>query len=48
VVWVEAGAPKTGFFARGQRNTRVVFDDDAQFFNINTLTELEQSQRPPT
>jgi len=46
--FIDAGERKTGFFARGQRNTRVVFDDDAQFFNINTLTELEQSQRPPT
>jgi len=45
--FIDAGERKTGFFARGQRNTRVVFDDDAQFFNINTLTELEQSQRPP-
>jgi molybdopterin-guanine dinucleotide biosynthesis protein A len=46
--FVAAGERKTGFFARGQRNTRVVFDDDAQFFNINTLTELEQSQRAAT
>jgi molybdopterin-guanine dinucleotide biosynthesis protein A len=43
--FIAAGERKTGFFARGQRNTRVVFDDDAQFFNINTLTELEQSQQ---
>jgi molybdopterin-guanine dinucleotide biosynthesis protein A len=40
--FVAAGERKTGFFASGQRNTRVVFDDDAQFLNINTLTELEQ------
>ena len=46
--FIAAGERKTGFFARGQRNTRVVFDDDAEFFNINTLTELEQSQRPST
>jgi molybdenum cofactor guanylyltransferase len=45
--FIAAGERKTGFFARGQRNTRVVFDDDTQFFNINTLTELEHSQRPP-
>ena len=44
--FVAAGERKTGFFARGQRNTRVVFEDDAQFFNINTLIELEQSQQP--
>jgi molybdopterin-guanine dinucleotide biosynthesis protein A len=46
--FIAAGERKTGFFARGQRNTRVIFDDEAQFFNINTLTELEQSQRPAT
>ena len=46
--FIAAGERKTGFFARGQRNTRVVFDDDTEFFNINTLTELEQSQRPST
>jgi molybdopterin-guanine dinucleotide biosynthesis protein A len=43
--FIAAGERKTGFFARGQRNTRVVFDDDTQFFNINTLTELEHSQQ---
>jgi molybdenum cofactor guanylyltransferase len=46
--FIAAGERKTGFFARGQRNTRVVFDHDAEFFNINTLTELGQSQRPST
>jgi molybdopterin-guanine dinucleotide biosynthesis protein A len=46
--FIAAGERKTGFFARGQRNTRVVFDHDAEFFNINTLTELEQSQPPGT
>ncbi|HEX4151743.1 MAG TPA: molybdenum cofactor guanylyltransferase MobA [Steroidobacteraceae bacterium] len=44
--FIEAGERKTGFFARGQRNARVIFDDAAAFSNINTLTELEQSQRP--
>jgi molybdenum cofactor guanylyltransferase len=44
--FIAAGERKTGFFARGQRNARVVFDDDAEFFNINTLTELEQPPRP--
>jgi molybdopterin-guanine dinucleotide biosynthesis protein A len=44
--FIAAGERKTGFFARGQRNTRVVFDHDAEFFNINTLTELERSQPP--
>jgi molybdenum cofactor guanylyltransferase len=44
--FIAAGERKTGLFARGQRNTRVVFDDDAEFFNINTLTELEHPPRP--
>ncbi|MGD0494087.1 MAG: molybdenum cofactor guanylyltransferase MobA [Steroidobacteraceae bacterium] len=44
--FIAAGERKTGDFARGQRNTRVVFDDDAEFFNINTLTELELPPRP--
>src|ERR1700677_872332 len=44
--FIAAGERKTGFFARGQRNTRVVFDDDTEFFNINTLTELQQPPRP--
>ena len=46
--FIAAGERKTGLFARGQRSTRVVFDDDATFFNINTLTELGQSPRPNT
>jgi molybdopterin-guanine dinucleotide biosynthesis protein A len=44
--FIAAGERKTGFFARGQRNARVVFDDEAEFLNINTLTELEQPPRP--
>jgi molybdenum cofactor guanylyltransferase len=39
--FIAAGERKTGFFARGQRSTLVVFDHAAEFFNINTLTELE-------
>ena len=44
--FISAGERKTGFFARGQRNTRVVFDHEAEFFNINTLDELDRSQPP--
>jgi molybdopterin-guanine dinucleotide biosynthesis protein A len=44
--FIAAGERKTGFFARGQRNTRVVFEHEAEFFNINTLDELDQSQPP--
>jgi molybdenum cofactor guanylyltransferase len=44
--FIAAGERKAGVFARDQRHTRVVFDEDAQFFNINTLGELGQSQQP--
>ena len=44
--FIAAGERKTGFFARSQRSTRVVFDNEAEFFNINTLDELDQSQPP--
>ena len=44
--FIAAGERKTGFFARTQRQTRVVFDDAAAFLNVNTLSELEQLQRP--
>jgi molybdopterin-guanine dinucleotide biosynthesis protein A len=44
--FIAAGERKTGSFARGQRNVRVVFERDAEFFNINTLADLEQSQPP--
>lgn len=43
--FIAAGERKTGFFARQQRNTRVIFEDDAAFHNINTLTELDEAQR---
>jgi molybdopterin-guanine dinucleotide biosynthesis protein A len=44
--FIAAGELKTGSFARGQRNARVVFNQAAEFFNINTLAELEHSQPP--
>jgi molybdopterin-guanine dinucleotide biosynthesis protein A len=42
--FIAAGELKTGSFAEGQRNARVVFDQDAEFFNINTPAELDHSQ----
>ncbi len=44
--FIAAGERKSALFARGQRNARVVFEDAAEFFNLNTLHELEQSQGP--
>lgn len=44
--FVASGERKTGRFALGQRQARVVFDDEAAFFNINTLAELEQAEPP--
>jgi molybdenum cofactor guanylyltransferase len=44
--FVARGERKTGLWAHESRAARVVFDDEAAFFNINTLGELEQSQRP--
>ncbi len=44
--FIAAGELRTGSFARGQRNARAVFDQDAEFFNINTLAELDHSQPP--
>jgi molybdopterin-guanine dinucleotide biosynthesis protein A len=46
--FIAAGERKTGFFARTQRQARVIFDDDAAFLNINTLSELQRLQRPAT
>jgi molybdenum cofactor guanylyltransferase len=44
--FVTRGERKTGLWAHESHAARVVFDDEAAFFNINTLGELEQSQRP--
>jgi molybdopterin-guanine dinucleotide biosynthesis protein A len=44
--FIATGELKTGSFARGRRNARVVFNQDAEFFNINTLAELERSWSP--
>jgi molybdopterin-guanine dinucleotide biosynthesis protein A len=45
--FVRSGERKTGLWGRTHRCAQVVFDDDAAFFNVNTLTELEQLQRLP-
>lgn len=44
--FIAAGERKTGFFARQQLSTWVIFEDEASFRNINTSTELELAQRP--
>ncbi|MEA3106962.1 MAG: molybdenum cofactor guanylyltransferase, partial [Gammaproteobacteria bacterium] len=42
--FVRSGERKTGLWGRAHRSAQVVFDDDADFFNVNTLIELEQIQ----
>ncbi len=42
--FVDSGQRKTGLWARGRHNAQVIFEDDAAFFNANTLSELEQLQ----
>ncbi len=44
--FVARGERKTGLWGHESRAARVAFEDEAAFFNINTLSELEQSQRP--
>lgn len=43
--FIARGERKTGFWARGLKNARVVFDDPAAFFNLNTLAELARAER---
>jgi molybdopterin-guanine dinucleotide biosynthesis protein A len=43
--FIARGERKTGLWGHESHAARVVFDDEAAFFNINTLGELEQSQR---
>lgn len=45
--FVQSGERKTGLWARERRGARVVFEDDAAFFNVNTLLELAQLQEHP-
>src|ERR1700675_409345 len=42
--FVRSGERKTGLWGRAHRCAQVVFRDDAAFFNVNTLIELEQLQ----
>jgi molybdenum cofactor guanylyltransferase len=43
--FVRSGERKTGLWGRAHRGAQVVFHDDAAFFNVNTLIELEQLHR---
>lgn len=45
IAFVKSGQRKTGLWAQQHRSAQVVFEEDAAFFNINTLIELEQSQK---
>jgi molybdopterin-guanine dinucleotide biosynthesis protein A len=44
--FIASGQRKTGLWASAHRSAKVVFDDEAEFMNLNTLIELEQLQRP--
>ena len=45
--FIGSGQRKTGLWARMHGGAQVVFADEADFMNLNTLIELEQVQRPP-
>jgi molybdopterin-guanine dinucleotide biosynthesis protein A len=45
--FIGSGQRKTGLWTGMHRSAKVVFDDEADFMNLNTLIELEQVQRPP-
>jgi molybdopterin-guanine dinucleotide biosynthesis protein A len=45
--FVHSGERKAGLWGRDHRCAQVIFDDDAKFFNVNTLIELEQLQHRP-
>ena len=42
--FIESGQRKTGLWARSLRHAQVVFEDEAEFMNVNTLIELEQAR----
>jgi molybdenum cofactor guanylyltransferase len=44
--FIQRGERKTGLWAREMGGARVLFHDVDAFANFNTLTELEQAQRP--
>jgi molybdenum cofactor guanylyltransferase len=45
--FIARGERKTGLWAREHTHAEVLFENDAEFVNVNTLLELEQLQRPP-
>ena len=45
--FVNSGQRKTGLWARGHRCVQVLFEDNSAFFNVNTLSELQQLQHDP-
>ena len=45
--FVNSGQRKTGLFAREHSAAEVLFEDDAAFFNANTLAELQLLQPRP-
>jgi len=44
--FIASGQRKTGLWTSALRSAKVVFDDAAEFMNLNTLIELDQVQRP--
>ncbi len=42
--FVRSGERKTGLWARQHRSAQVIFEDDAEFLNVNTLSDLAQLQ----
>jgi molybdenum cofactor guanylyltransferase len=42
--YIDSGGRGTGLWSSRQRCARVVFEENSAFFNVNTLTELEQLQ----
>jgi molybdenum cofactor guanylyltransferase len=44
--FIASGERKTGLWASTHQSAKVVFDDEAEFMNLNTLIELEQARRP--
>lgn len=45
--FIGSGQRKTGLWARMHGGAQVVFPDEADFMNLNTLIELENVQQPP-
>jgi len=45
--FVNSGQRKTGLWASQHRCAQVLFEDNSAFFNVNTLSELQQLQHDP-